>query len=75
MMGHDPCFSLFMAALDGHVARSDPGGCGSVLCEARIGSGSASEGSSGVCAARAQRVMPATVPQHTQGHGADSETG
>lgn len=72
MMGRDPCFSL---AVDGHVTRSDLGGRCSVVGEARIRPGSAYEGNTGVCAARAQRVLPAPGPQHTQGHGAASETG
>lgn len=62
---------MFPAAA-GHIARSDPGGRGSVHSEARHGSWFASKRSSGVCAARAQCVLSATGSQHAKGHRAAS---
>lgn len=61
-----------VSAAAGHIARSDPGGRGSVHSEARDGSWSASKRSSGVCAARAQRILSAIGSQHAKGHGAAS---
>lgn len=61
-----------VSAAAGHIARSDPGGRGSVHSEARNGSWSASKRSSGVCAARAQRILSAIGSQHAKGHRAAS---